>query len=145
MRRSAAMLRLHRAAICLFLVIAAGSARAQDQPILNGTWLFTSVTAKGKVSVVDGRTSLSFSGINYEQALDGVVNEHGIIQLDQTKKPMTIDFIVSDGDFANSVQLGIIEVTGDTFKLQLTLVGTTVRPVSFEPAPGNLLIIAKRK
>ncbi len=136
------MLRVHRAAVCLFLVIAAGSVRAQDQPILNGTWLFSSVTFDGKVSV-DGHTSLSFSGNKYEQALDGVANEHGIIQLDQTKKPMTIDFFVSDGDAANSVQLGIIEVAGDTLKLHLNL-GTTMRPVNFDPVPENLLIIAKR-
>jgi hypothetical protein len=33
-----------------------------------------------------------------------------------TKSPMTIDFIVTDGGPANSVQLGIIEVTGDTIR-----------------------------
>jgi uncharacterized protein (TIGR03067 family) len=136
------LLRLQRAGVCLFLVISAGSARAQEQTILNGTWLFSSVTFNGKVSV-DGHTSLSFSGNKYEQALDGAANEHGIIHLDQTKTPMTIDFFVSDGDAANSLQLGIIEVTGDTLKLHLNL-GTTVRPVNFDPAPENLLIIAKR-
>jgi len=90
------MLRLQRAAVSLFPVIAAGSARAQEQTILNGTWVITSLTFNGKVSD-GGHTSLSFAGDRYEQAVDGLSNEHGFIRLDQTKSPMTIDFIVTDG------------------------------------------------
>jgi len=86
-----------RLALVLMMATAATSSpRAQGSTILNGTWLFRTITFNGNESA-DGHTSLLFSGNMYEQAVDGNVNESGFVRLDQTRTPMTIDFIVSDG------------------------------------------------
>jgi uncharacterized protein (TIGR03067 family) len=75
--------------------------------------------------------------------VDGEVNEQGTIRLDQTKVPMTIDFIVTESPTVTLTQLGVLEVAGETLRLHINR-GTTARPSDFRALPENLLIVAQR-
>lgn len=120
---------------------------AQERVRLDGTWLVTSTTVNGRVSPGPSQISLTFAGDAYEQAVDGDVNERGTVKLDETKKPITIDFMITEGAPSGSVQLGIIDVVGDTMRLQVNVgMGTgAVRPSDFNPSPETFLIVAARK
>ena len=67
--------------------------------------------------------TLTFTGDTYHQTLGGEVNERGTIKLDASKKPMTIDLIITEGPDAGKTQLGIFEVTGDTVRASLDTPG----------------------
>jgi uncharacterized protein (TIGR03067 family) len=118
----------------------------QERAALDGTWLVTSLSLNGQTRGTDGaQLAVTITGDKYEQSLNGEVDERGTIKVDPTKKPMTIDFIISEGVAQNTTQLGIVEVTGDTVKFYLNAPGATVRPADFTPLADHLLIIAKRK
>jgi uncharacterized protein (TIGR03067 family) len=128
----------------LFVALAlANTSAAQDKTTpLEGVWRIVSVAFDGAAnSASDTRTFLTFHGNTYTQEVDGTVNERGTIRLDQTKKPMTIDFIITEG--ATMTQLGIVEVDGETLRLHVNA-GTLTRPSDFRPLPENFLIVARR-
>src|SRR2546426_11242784 len=108
--------------IILSMIFAFGSAGQgtppQEQATLDGTWLVTSLSSNGQVYGGDGaEVAITITGNIYEQAVNGQVNERGTIKLDRSKKPMTIDFIITEGDASKTTQFGILEVTGETMKL----------------------------
>jgi len=87
---------------------------------------------------------VTFTGDRYEQRVAGEVNERGTIKLDLSKKPIAVDFVISEGDDAGKTQLGVLEVTGDTMRGCLAEPGSPARPTAFAVKDGVLLFEAKR-
>jgi uncharacterized protein (TIGR03067 family) len=70
------------------------------------------------------------------------VNERGTFKVDATKKPMTIDLAITEGNDAGKTQLGVFEVTGDSMRCSFNPPGSTERPASL--TEGALVVAAKK-
>ena len=125
-------------------VLAQDSKDTTNAAALQGTWVITSVNGQ---TAPEGspEMTLTFTGDKYHQTLAGEVNERGAIKLDASKKPMTIDLIITEGSDAGKTQLGIIEVTGDTVRANLDTPGTSQRPTDFTVKEGFVMFEGKRK
>ena len=97
---------------------------------------------------VDGsmpELTVIFTDDKYTQTLGGQVTERGSIKVDPSKKPMLIDFVITEGDDANKTQLGVIQIGADSITGKLNTPGSTERPTDFTPAEGALVfVMAKR-
>jgi uncharacterized protein (TIGR03067 family) len=111
---------------------------------LQGTWLITSINGK---AAPEGspQLTLTFAGDKYHQTYGGEVNERGTIKIDATKKPMTIDLIITEGSDAGKTQLGIIAVTGDTLRAKFDTPGAQQRPTDFTVKEGSLMVEGKKQ
>ena len=125
-------------------VLAQDAQDTKGAAALQGTWVITSVNGQ---TAPEGspEMTLTFTGDKYHQTLAGEVNERGSIKLDASKKPMTIDLIITEGSDAGKTQLGIIEVTGDTVRANLDTPGTSQRPTDFTVKEGFVMFEGKRK
>ena len=94
---------------------------------LDGTWVVTSLNVNGRVIPGTGQSIFRFAGYTYEHVIDGTIRERGIIDVDEAKQPMTIDFIIEAGAPPNTIQRDLIESEGDTLRLHVEL-GSGVRP-----------------
>ena len=114
----------HFVSIALVALLAAAGVSAQDAvpkelvPI-QGTWIITSANGQDVTGQFGPAAALAFTGNKYTGTIDGDVNERGTIKLDTTKKPATIDLNIVEGDDAGKLQLGVVEITGDTLKMKL--------------------------
>jgi len=110
---------------------------------LQGKWVINSFNGQ---AVGEGgmEVSLTFTGDKYAQAMNGEVNERGTIKLDASKKPMTIDLIITEGSDAGKTQLGVFEVTADKLTANLNTPGTTQRPADFTPQEGFFVFVATK-
>ena len=106
-----------------------------------GTWVLT--TPDGQPLAPNGDLTITITGDKYEQAVAGTVNERGSVKLDATKKPTWIDLTITEGQDAGKLQVGLVEVTGNTMKGALGPAGDTTRPASLTQGP--ILFIAKKK
>src|SRR5687767_2342160 len=108
---------------------------AAGVPALQGTWTIHTIDGK---SLVDAGVAMTFAiaGEKYTQTVNGDVNERGTIKVDQSKKPMTIDFTILEGGDAGKPQVGVLEVSGDTLMMKLGAPGSTTRPTSMSPEEG---------
>jgi len=89
--------------------------------------------------------TLTFTGDTYHQTLGGEVNERGTIKLDASKKPMTIDLIITEGPDAGKTQFGIFEVTGDTVRANLDTPGAQQRPIDFTVKDASIIFVGTKK
>ena len=121
---------------------ASKQAAGKQAAALQGTWVITSVNGK---PAGPPELTLTFKGDTYEQALDGKVNERGTLKLDTSKKPMTVDFAITEGSDAGKAQLGIIEVTGDSLKASFDQPNAGKRPADFEAREGAIAVVGTRK
>jgi uncharacterized protein (TIGR03067 family) len=111
---------------------------------LQGTWMIT--TINGKPMPAEGpEMTLTFSGEKYHQTVGGKVTERGTIKVDASKKPMTIDLLIAEGDDAGTIQLGIIEVTGDQLRASLDLPNAKQRPADFNAKDVAITFAGKRQ
>ena len=108
---------------------------------LQGTWVLT--TPDGQPLAQSGDLTITITGDKYAQAVAGTVNERGSIKLDTTKKPAWIDLTITEGSDAGKLQVGLIEVTGNTMKGVLSPPGDTTRPASL--TEGAIPFVAKKK
>jgi uncharacterized protein (TIGR03067 family) len=110
---------------------------------LEGTWALGSLNGKG----LDGGPSLqlTFAAGKYHQTLDNNVNERGTYKIDASKKPMTIDLMIAEGDDAGKTQLGVFEVTGDKLRANLGFPGAPERPKDFTISESGLMFEAARQ
>lgn len=137
-----------RFAVFVLAIALGGSVLTQEAKdagatALQGTWLIT--TLNGQSAPEGGpQLTLTFAGDKYHQTLGGDVNERGTFKLDTSKKPMTIDLTIVEGDDAGKTQLGIIEVTGDTFRASLDTPGAAQRPADFNLKDGVLVFSGKK-
>ena len=110
---------------------------------LQGTWSVMSVNGEAAPAGMD--FTLTVTGDKYVSIQNGAVDERGTLKVDPTKKPMTIDFIITEGQDQGKTQLGLVEVTGDTVRFHLGGPGEGTRPADFTPGPGTGLIVATKK
>src|SRR5262245_50585464 len=122
---------------------ALGNSAVQERVRLDGTWVVTTMTVNGRL-IPGPLGSFTFDGRMYEQSVDGNVIGRGTFRLDQTKKPMTIDFIVADGGSRGSIHLGIIDVAQSRMTLQLNVLADNDRPLDFKPRAQAYLIVASK-
>jgi uncharacterized protein (TIGR03067 family) len=140
------------AAFALVTALVAGTAAQgtaqppvpKDFAPFQGTWLITHVSGQA-LSDQGVEMTLTFTGDKYAQSINGAVNERGTVKLDASKKPMTFDLIITEGDDAGKTQLGVVELTGDTIKGKLSLPGETFRPTDFDPQDGAIAFAGTRK
>jgi uncharacterized protein (TIGR03067 family) len=110
-------------------------ARAKLIASLQGTWLMT--VSNGQDLAGSGQEILiTITDDKYAQTVNGTVVERGSYKLDETKKPMTVDLAITEGDDAGMTQLGVVEVDGKTMYGKLAKAGVTTRPTDFATAEG---------
>ena len=141
----------HLAFVAMLLTLTAGALAQGAKPAdpnaaalssLQGKWVITSLNGQ---AVGEGmEVSLTFTGDKYAQAMNGEVNERGTIKLDASKKPMTIDLIITEGGDAGKTQLGVFEVSGDKLTANLDTPGAGQRPADFSQREGSLLFLATK-
>ena len=139
----------HFSSIALVALLGAAGVSAQDTVPkelvpLQGTWIITSANGQD-VSGQGPVAALTFTGSKYTGTIDGDVNERGTIKLDATKKPATIDLNIVEGDDAGKLQLGVVEITGDTLRMKLSTPGVPTRPTNFDVEDGTFVFTAKKK
>ena len=111
---------------------------------LQGTWAIASINGQPVPEDASAMT-LTFTADKYHQTVGGQINERGTIKLDATKKPMTIDLIITEGSDAGKTQLGIIEATADTLRASFGFPGATQRPTDFNLKEGSLVVLGKKQ
>jgi uncharacterized protein (TIGR03067 family) len=127
--------------------LAQGTPAGKQQPLdrafapLQGSWVINDINGQAPPAML-----LVFKGDQYEQHVNDVVVERGAIKLNPKQKPMAIDLVITEGQDANKLQVGIVEVTGDKMRLNLAQPASTTRPKTFDAEPGMLLVnLTKRK
>lgn len=111
---------------------------------LQGAWLFTS--ADGQDLTGSGQEIyVTITGNAYLQTVNGQQVERGTFKVDETKKPMTLDMIITEGDDAGQTQLGVLQIDGKTIWGKLAQPGMTTRPTDFAPADGYFVFAAVKK
>jgi uncharacterized protein (TIGR03067 family) len=136
--------------LMLMLVGVSVSASAQSQAAnqkavaaLQGTWVLS--TADGQSMMPGGELALVIKDNTYSQTANGEVNERGTFKVDATKKPMTLDLTITEGGDAGKIQLGLIDIKGDTMTGVLKFPGDTVRPTDMSAQPNAISFIGKKK
>ncbi|MEO6239253.1 MAG: TIGR03067 domain-containing protein [Vicinamibacterales bacterium] len=131
------------------IALAASIAAQEPRPpagieALQGVWVITSINDQ---SAPEGspEMTLTFTGDKYHQTLGGEVNERGSITIDDSKKPVSIDFIIAAGTDTGKTQLGIIEVTGDLVRASLDLPGAGQRPADFTVQDAVIVFVGKKR
>jgi uncharacterized protein (TIGR03067 family) len=126
-----------------------GKAKADLQKELKkfaGSWTFESVVAGGKqeANAAFMQMTMTFEGDKHTVKADDKVVQAGIMRLDPTTTPKSIDVTFTDGPQKGAVILGIYEISGDTLKVCFDLEGKT-RPTEFSSMPGSQTFVAIHK
>ena len=117
---------------------------AQAQASLQGTWVITSFNGQAP-GADDQQIALIVTGDKYAQSQGGTINERGTFKVDTSKTPMAIDLNIVEGGDAGKLQLGVIEVKGDTLTCKLGQPGVGTRPSTMSMEEGYILVVAARK
>ena len=118
------------------------SASSQALTTAQGTWIIKTFNGQ---PAGEGEVSLTITGDKYAQTVNGTVNERGTLAIDPAKKPMTIDLTIQEGDDAGKLQLGLVEIAGDTMTLKLNVPGTPTRPKDLSVEEGFFVVVCSRK
>lgn len=119
--------------------VAAQTAVPKEFEALQGPWALTSAAG---TAVPAGMAGMIFTGDKYQGLSSGIVDERGTIRLNTATKPMSIDLVITEGDDKGKVQLGLVDITGDTMTLILAEPGDKTRPTL---TSGNKLILQRVK
>ena len=122
---------------------AATAANAKALETLQGTWIITSFNGQAPETGVD--VALVVTGEKYHQTVGDQVPERGGLKIDASKKPMTIDLVITEGGDAGKTQLGVFEVAGDKLTMKLGVPGETKRPTGLAAEEGFFVMIATKK
>ncbi|HYN05919.1 MAG TPA: TIGR03067 domain-containing protein [Vicinamibacterales bacterium] len=117
---------------------------AQAQASLQGTWVVKSFNGQ-PAGEGDQEVTLIVTGDKYAQSVGGTVNERGTVKIDPSKTPMTIDLNILEGDDTGKLQLGVIEITGDTLTCKLNTPGVATRPANLALEEGFFVVVAARR
>ncbi len=131
-------------AVAVPLTFDASQAKDGTTKALQGTWVLTSINGQ-EAPAGAPELSITFTGDKYHQTLGGEVNERGGYKIDSSKKPMTIELTITEGQDAGKTQLGVFEISGDTLRANLDSPGANQRPTDFTAKEGALLFVAKKK
>jgi uncharacterized protein (TIGR03067 family) len=114
---------------------------------LEGTWVFISIEVDGKDAAkeVVKNAKLTIRGRRFSLVYDQEFH-NGIITVDPSKRPKTIDVIYSSGDEKGKKSLGIYEIRNDSLKVCIGVIDAA-RPTQFVSTPnsGHLLEVLKRE
>jgi uncharacterized protein (TIGR03067 family) len=116
----------------------AAEAVKKEMTLLEGQWSMSRGEADGQAMpkemvmtakrvAKDGETSITIGGQTYFKAK---------YTIDPTKKPKTIDYMMTEGVTKGKTQLGIYELTGDTVKFCFAAPGKE-RPTEFTAKEGS--------
>ena len=112
---------------------AAAADQNKTQQSLQGTWLV--ISFNGQDPSAQGAEMVFLIDKNtYKIAVNGEQIESGTFKVDDTKKPITFDLDIKEGDDAGKWQPGVMEIKGDVVQVGLATPGNTVRPTSFDTA-----------
>ena len=140
------MYRLTSTGLALALVLCAAVSTPNAQTAkpsalvtsLQGTWQMTN--SNGQDLAGSGQEILiTIKDNTYVQSMNGTVVEKGTFKIDESKKPMTLDLTIAEGDSAGKIQVGVVEVTGKTMRGKLAEPGATTRPTDFAPTEGTFV------
>jgi uncharacterized protein (TIGR03067 family) len=134
----------------VLVMLAFGAAVIAQQPPADAAKTLAAFQGRWVISAVDGKpvpgpggeVALTITGDTYAQVVNGTVTERGTLEIDTARKPMTIDLTIKEGADAGKSQVGLIDVSGDTLTLHLSMPGSATRPTSMAPAPGFMLFTA---
>jgi uncharacterized protein (TIGR03067 family) len=133
-----------------FLVAALGFVAAAEQPkagplddaiALQGAWGYVTLELDGK-SIPEqtlGTSKLEIAGNKFTSTTGDVVYK-GTFKVDATQKPKTIDLTFTEGPEKGNTALGIYELTGDTWRICLTVTAKE-RPKEFATKAGSGLAL----
>ena len=112
----------------------AAAAMSKTLAMAQGTWVMT--TSNGQDMTGGPEVTVVITGEKYVQTAAGNVEERGSFKLDESKKPMTIDLTITEGDSAGKSQVGVVEVTDTAMRGKFGMPGDTTRPTDFTPSDG---------
>jgi uncharacterized protein (TIGR03067 family) len=137
----------------IFAIIAATSLVAAEQTdntkkdlaALQGEWSMVSGSADGRDMPEQTRQQMKriCKGNEATTTMSGQIYIKAKFDLDASKKPKTIDYHMTGGFTKGQTQLGIYEVSGDTFKACFAKPGQP-RPADFTPGEGRTVSVWKR-
>ncbi len=122
------------------------AAAAKPSPVLaslQGVWVITQVNGQD-VAGSGQELTISIKDNTYEQAVNGQIIQKGTFTLDDSKKPMSINVTVVEGDGAGQMLLGVFELSGKTITYKLADPGGA-RPTDFAPADGHSVAVMVKK
>lgn len=105
-----------------------------------GSWAVASFN--GEAVPAEAEAYLAFNGDKYEQWTTGTVTERGTVKLNPATKPASLDLVITEGDDAGKIQLGVYELSGDTATVGLAAPGTTTRPLAV--SQGEVYVVLKK-
>ena len=111
---------------------------------VQGVWKMTTTNGQD-VAAAGQDITITITGNSYVQTVNGQVVEKGTFKIDETKKPMTIDISVVEGDDAGRTQVGIFELKGDTMTGKLSEPGGTTRATDFSVTEGFFTFVMVKK
>ncbi len=113
------------------MILAVGMCLAADDPkddaakkeldMLQGTWTTLSIEEDGKALPAEKLkgSEMVIKGDKYTFKL-GDMSEEGTLKLDPAKKPKTVDISITSGQDKGKKQLGLYELSAESFKLCVT-------------------------
>jgi uncharacterized protein (TIGR03067 family) len=120
---------------------AIGGGPPQDLRRMAGTWSSLIVETGGKESTAEERGKLKMkliiAGEGYRLFFGDEQVATGIVKLDATTKPASIDVIPGDGPHKGKVQQGIYAFQGDDMWTVFAAPGEP-RPTGFKTRPGSM-------
>jgi uncharacterized protein (TIGR03067 family) len=134
--------------LCVLGADVAGDDQAKKElDKLKGKWKLVTLEQQGMKGEVKEANIVTISDDKYVQTRDGKEVERGQVKIDATKKPRTIDLVIQDGPDKGKTQLGVYELTDDTWKIALSMPGDTERPKDVAPSanPRHVLVTLKRE
>ena len=111
---------------------------------LQGVWKMTTMNGQD-ISAAGQDMTITIAGSSYVQTVNGAVVEKGTFKIDESKKPMTMDLQITEGDSAGQAQVGIFELKGNTMNGKMAEPGTTTRPTDFTMAEGFFTFVMVKK
>ena len=106
-----------------------------DLDRLQGTWHVASFEMDGQPMPAPPGARIVIEGDRFQSLGMGAVYQ-GSVSVDATARPCRFDLVFTDGAEEGNRSLGIYELTGDTWKICLTVTGNS-RPAGFATAPGS--------
>lgn len=119
------------------------AAKSKTLTMLQGTWVFTSMNGQDASGMPE--VAVTITDNKYVQTQAGEVIERGTFKIDDTKKPMTMELSITEGQSAGQSQVGIFELTETTMKVKLADPGQTTRPTTMNQEEGFFIITATKK
>jgi uncharacterized protein (TIGR03067 family) len=118
-------------------------AKAIDEELkrFTATWRFVSIEAEGNQipDEVFRKDTLVLKGKQFASYVAGKM-VHGVVKIDPTVTPKTIDITFTEGPGKGHTQRGIYELDGDTQKI-CTALAEQPRPTEFVSKPGSGLTV----